>query len=276
MKKLNECEMNPNKGRYVILDTETTGFSEEDHILEINCFEIINGKISRNFCHIYLKPRVEIKNSNIHGITKNFYEEYRKENPGEDRIDMINLLEWVKDSTIISYNSNFDMKFLNKELKFHNLPIIYPEKFKCLMKISNTIIKRTYPYLNPGNISLQKTCELLKINPLFDYKYFLKKKSNYEKNKIIELFKRIGKFHTAVQDSFLSAKLFIKLIKINNPNEEQKINFNNKKSSRIDESNKAKDFYNPNKKDFNYLNDTSSDSLIDRIFKDLNSLQYQK
>ena len=65
MKKLNEDEINPNIGRYVILDTETTGFSEEDQILEINCFEIINGEITRNFFHMYLKPRVKIKNSNL-------------------------------------------------------------------------------------------------------------------------------------------------------------------------------------------------------------------
>ena len=35
----------PKNGRYIVLDTETTGLKKEDHIIEIGACEIINGNL---------------------------------------------------------------------------------------------------------------------------------------------------------------------------------------------------------------------------------------
>jgi DNA polymerase-3 subunit epsilon len=38
----------PMKGRQVVLDTETTGFSNNDRIVEIGCVELIDGVATNN------------------------------------------------------------------------------------------------------------------------------------------------------------------------------------------------------------------------------------
>ena len=43
----------PKTGRYIVLDTETTGLNLEDHVVELGAHEILNGKLTGAQFHIY-------------------------------------------------------------------------------------------------------------------------------------------------------------------------------------------------------------------------------
>ena len=43
--------------RIVVVDFETTGFKDEDHIIEIGAHEIKNGQITLNYFYTLIYPR---------------------------------------------------------------------------------------------------------------------------------------------------------------------------------------------------------------------------
>ena len=59
--------------RFIVLDTETTGFSPEkgDKVIEIGCVEIIDRKITNNSYHVYINPNREVPYGafKVHGIS---------------------------------------------------------------------------------------------------------------------------------------------------------------------------------------------------------------
>ena len=107
--------------REIILDTETTGLSFEqgDRIIEVGCVELHNhvptGKTLQFFCNVQKKISEEA--SKIHGITNEFLNPHPtfKENAK-------NLINFVKEDTIVIHNASFDMGFINNELKIIGLP----------------------------------------------------------------------------------------------------------------------------------------------------------
>ena len=107
--------------REIILDTETTGLSYElgDRIIEIGCVELYNhiptGKTLQFFCNVQKKISEEA--SNIHGITNEFLSSHPtfRENAN-------NLINFIKDDTLVIHNASFDIGFINNELKIIGLP----------------------------------------------------------------------------------------------------------------------------------------------------------
>ena len=102
--------------REIILDTETTGLSIKDghRIIEIAACEMKDYVLTGEKIHIYINPEREIDKvaSSIHGITNDdlidkpkFIDIYEK------------FLEFVSNDRLIIHNAEFDMSFLNNELK---------------------------------------------------------------------------------------------------------------------------------------------------------------
>jgi DNA polymerase-3 subunit epsilon len=111
--------------REIVLDTETTGFNpEEGHrLIEIGCIELLNHLPTGNTFHVYLNPQRDVPPDavRVHGLTTEFLQDKPlfTEKVGE-------LLDFIADSTLIIHNAEFDMKFLNAELKasgFKALPM---------------------------------------------------------------------------------------------------------------------------------------------------------
>jgi len=106
--------------REIILDTETTGLSYElgDRIIEVGCVELYNhiptGKTLQFFCNVQKKISEEA--SNIHGITNEFLSSHPtfKENAN-------NLINFIKNDTLVIHNASFDIGFINNELKIIGL-----------------------------------------------------------------------------------------------------------------------------------------------------------
>jgi len=99
----------------VLLDTETTGLSSiNDKIIEIACIEIEDHIPTGEKFHVFLNPEMEISQGayDTHGISKEFLKDKPKFN--EVAKDFIKFIDGKK---LVIHNAEFDLAFLNKELK---------------------------------------------------------------------------------------------------------------------------------------------------------------
>ena len=102
--------------RQVVLDTETTGidFKSGHRVIEIGCVEIINRKLTGSEYQTYLNPDRDIDEgaAKVHGLTLDFLQDKPR------FIDIADeFLEFIKDSELLIHNAEFDVGFLNNELK---------------------------------------------------------------------------------------------------------------------------------------------------------------
>ena len=99
----------------VLLDTETTGLSSvNDKIIEIACIEIDDHIPTGKKFHVFLNPEMEISQGayETHGISKEFLVDKPKfKNISED------FLKFIGQKKLVIHNAEFDLAFLNKELK---------------------------------------------------------------------------------------------------------------------------------------------------------------
>ena len=122
--------------RQISLDIETTGllFYKGHRIIEICCVEIINKKITNKTFHTYINPNRLIDKSaqKITGIGNDFL----KNKPYF--IDIIdNFFKFInKADEIIIHNANFDINFINNELRLNNYNI---KNIKKHFKIFDTL-----------------------------------------------------------------------------------------------------------------------------------------
>ena len=101
--------------RQIVLDTETTGLdiANNHRIIEIAGVELINRKLTKNSYQIYLNPERTVGRSfQIHGLSDDFL---------SDKPLFIDVyqefLDFIKDSELLIHNAEFDIGFLNHELK---------------------------------------------------------------------------------------------------------------------------------------------------------------
>ena len=108
--------------RQVILDTETTGLDLQsgNRIIEIGCVEIVDRKFTGREFHTFLNPEraVEPGAFKVHGVSNDFL----SDKPIFKDI-YEDFLSFVKDAELLIHNADFDVSFLNNELKLSNLEI---------------------------------------------------------------------------------------------------------------------------------------------------------
>ena len=100
----------------IFLDTETTGlsFKEGHKIVEIACIETKDLIPTNNIFHKLLNPKRDMPDEalKIHGFTQEFLKNKETfDQVGED------FLHFIKGKKLIIHNANFDLNFLNGELK---------------------------------------------------------------------------------------------------------------------------------------------------------------
>jgi DNA polymerase-3 subunit epsilon len=102
--------------REIILDTETTGLdpAQGDRIVEIGCVELVNHVPTGRTFQTYLNPQrdVPLEASRVHGLTTDFL---RDKPLFTEKVD--EFLEFVGDAALVIHNAEFDIKFINAELK---------------------------------------------------------------------------------------------------------------------------------------------------------------
>lgn len=139
----------------VILDTETTGLSaDKDRVVEIACIELSNHIPTKNIFHTFINPETKVSADafSVHGYS----DEFLSNKPKFKEI-VKNFLDFIKDKKLIIHNADFDLGFLNNELKRLNIkPILKSDVVDTLQ-----IARSKFPGV--GN-SLDALCKRYKIN----------------------------------------------------------------------------------------------------------------
>lgn len=109
--------------REIVLDTETTGFDPQsgDRIVEIGAVELIGHVPTGETYHQYINPERAMPDEafQVHGLGDDFL----RDKPKFAEIGQA-FLDFIQDSKLVIHNAAFDIKFLNAELKWMNLPQI--------------------------------------------------------------------------------------------------------------------------------------------------------
>lgn len=102
--------------RQVVLDTETTGLEPAagHRIIEIGCVEVVNRRRTGNWFHRYINPEraVDAGALQVHGID----DEFLSSQPRFAEIAP-ELLDFVRGAELVIHNADFDIGFINHELK---------------------------------------------------------------------------------------------------------------------------------------------------------------
>lgn len=170
--------------RFVVLDTETTGFDyENDRILCIGALVLQNGIINvQESFEVYLEQDHYDKSSaQIHGILKDLLIKRPTELEALQQF-----LDFLGDSIIIAHHTIFDVTMINKALERNGLP-----------HLNNKTLDTAYLY--------KKT---LIQSHLFE------RKDHYTLDDLADKFDISKKDrHTALGDAYITAIAFLKIVK---------------------------------------------------------------
>jgi DNA polymerase-3 subunit epsilon len=172
-----------NGTRFVVLDTETTGFNyNKDRILSIGALPLINGRIVVKACfEVNVRQSYYDKNSaRVHGILKS-----TRQLCIPEREAVIQLLKYAGNSVIVGHHTGFDITMINRALARNNLP-----------NLKNDVLDTAILY--------RKT---LIASPL------LPKKKHYSLDDLADQFNIIKKDrHTALGDAYITAIAFMQIL----------------------------------------------------------------
>ena len=142
--------------REIVLDTETTGLDPDagHRLVEVAAIELVNHlPTGRKFQH-YLKPDCEMspEAQAVHGLTLAFL----ADKPSFSEI-VSELLEFIGDARLVIHNAEFDLKFLNAELKALGFPVFPSARAVDTVQMA----RRKFP---GAPASLDALCQRFSIN----------------------------------------------------------------------------------------------------------------
>ncbi len=107
--------------RQIVLDTETTGLamSQGHRIIEIGCIEIVNRRFTGREYHSFLNPERDIDEGAeaVHGMSRADLESQPRFSDIADEF-----LEFIREAELVIHNAEFDVGFLEYELKLMKHP----------------------------------------------------------------------------------------------------------------------------------------------------------
>ena len=138
----------------VVLDTETTGFSQyKDRIVEFGAIKLTGGKVVDTMS-ILINPRMDIPQSaiSVHGITNKMVE-----NEPDEEYYLPKIINFINGASyIVGHNVSFDIRFLEQLFKR------YGYSFDCEYIDTLKFAKQFYP--NALNHKLTTLAEYLNID----------------------------------------------------------------------------------------------------------------
>lgn len=109
--------------REIVLDTETTGMNPDtgDRIVEIGCIELENHVATGRSLHLYLNPERDVPAEAVavHGLTTEFLSKHPTFAEVVDKFTA-----FIGEDVLVIHNAEFDIKFLNAELKALGFPAL--------------------------------------------------------------------------------------------------------------------------------------------------------
>lgn len=136
--------------REIIFDTETTGLdSREDRIIEIGGVELVNRFPTGRFFHVYIHP----ENREIHPDAQAVHGISMADLAGKPVFAQIadEFLAFIDGARLVAHNANFDMGFINQELRRIGTAPVEPDRVIDTLSIA----RRKHPM---GPNSLDALC----------------------------------------------------------------------------------------------------------------------
>ncbi|MDC0057511.1 DNA polymerase III subunit epsilon [Alphaproteobacteria bacterium] len=141
--------------REIVLDTETTGLNYRmgDRVVEVGCVELINHVSTKNNLQFYCSTNRVIADeaAKVHGLTNAFLNQHP---PFKDQVKKF--LEFIGNDPLIIHNAEFDVGFINNELKLLG---VEPLKNKIIDTVS--LARKT---LNTRIANLDYLCRRFQID----------------------------------------------------------------------------------------------------------------
>ena len=170
--------------RFVVLDTETTGFDyENDRILCIGALVLQNNMIAiQDSFEVYIEQdHYDKSTAQIHGILKDFI--LKRPNEAEA---LTQFLAFLGDSIIIAHHTIFDVTMINKALERNGLPALTNKALDTAHLYKKTLIK-SHLFERKDHYTLDDLAD----------KFDISKKDR----------------HTALGDAYITAIAFLKIVK---------------------------------------------------------------
>ena len=129
--------------RQIVLDTETTGLSTSQghRIIEIGCIEMVNRRLTGREFHRFLNPdrKIDEGAEAVHGISR---EQLETEPRFPEIVD--DFLEFVRDAELVIHNADFDVGFIEHELRLmkHAQPKVEDH---CKVLDTLTLARKIHP-----------------------------------------------------------------------------------------------------------------------------------
>ncbi len=142
--------------REIVLDTETTGLDPAagHRIVEIACLELINHVETGAQFQRYINPQRDMPEEafQIHGLSQDFLSGFP---PFAEIVD--EFLAFIDDANLVIHNAEFDMKFLNAELRRVGRPTL--DRARAVDTVA--IARRKFP---GSQVSLDALCRRFEID----------------------------------------------------------------------------------------------------------------
>lgn len=127
-------------GRVVVLDTETTGLDPADghRVVEVACVELVNLMPTSRELHFYCNPERDMPEEAqaVHGLSAEFLSRYPT-----FALQAARFVEFVGDAAaVVAHNAEFDLRFLNAELRQAGLAAI-----GCSVVDTLALARRKFP-----------------------------------------------------------------------------------------------------------------------------------
>jgi DNA polymerase-3 subunit epsilon len=181
--------------RFIVLDTETTGFDyETDRILCIGALVLQNGIISiQDSFEVYIEQdHYDKSTAQIHGILKAFVI-----NRPSELEALQQFLTFLGDAVIIAHHTIFDVTMINRALERNGLPVLTNKTLDTAYLYKRTLIK-SHLFERKDHYTLDDLAD----------KFDISKKDR----------------HTALGDAYITAIAFLKIVK--KLKEKKEINLN--------------------------------------------------
>lgn len=181
--------------RFVVLDTETTGFDyDNDRILCIGALVLENGIIAvQDSFELYIEQdHYDKSTAQIHGILKAFVIQRPTELEALEQF-----LAFLGDSIIIAHHTTFDVTMINKALERNGLPELNNKRLDTAILYKKTLIK-SHLFERKDHYTLDDLAD----------KFDISKKDR----------------HTALGDAYITAIAFLKIV--SKLREKKEINLN--------------------------------------------------
>lgn len=170
--------------RFVVLDTETTGFDyDNDRILCIGALVLQNGVIAiQDSFEVYIEQdHYDKSTAQIHGILKAFVIQRPTELEALEQF-----LAFLGDAIIIAHHTIFDITMINKALERNGLPLLTNQHLDTAILYKKTLIK-SHLFERKDHYTLDDLAD----------KFDISKKDR----------------HTALGDAYITAIAFLKIVK---------------------------------------------------------------